>query len=156
MCPICLPLPINFISVKVVEYSLARESSPSLTSYKNGTDMSASVPDRVRYKTEGSHLVAELLDSHILTGKVASQISASLVTALDHQGSSVRTVRIDLTQVERIGSAGLNELIGFRTRARGQGLDVELAAAQPQIREVLALTRLDRVFDVPETSSPLG
>lgn len=116
--------------------------------------MSASVSDHVRYKTQGSHLVAELLDSHIVTWKVASQIRASLVSALDHQGSSVRTIRIDLAQVEQIGSAGLNELIGFRTRARGQGLDVELSAAQPQIREVLMLTRLDRVFEVPEPAIP--
>lgn len=116
--------------------------------------MSASVSDHVRYKTEGSHLVAELLASHIVTWKVASQISASLVSALDHQGSNVRTVRIDLAQVERIGSAGLNELIGFRTRARGQGLDVELSAAQPQVHEVLMLTRLDRVFEVPQSAFP--
>ncbi len=123
---------------------------------KNGTDMSASVSDHVRYKTEGNHLVAQLLDSQITTWKVASRIRDSLLQAIDHQGSNVQAVRIDLAHVERIGSAGLNELIGFRTRARGQGLHVELSAAQPQVREVLMLTRLDRVFEVPEPALPSG
>ncbi|WP_153555347.1 STAS domain-containing protein [Roseimaritima sediminicola] len=115
--------------------------------------MSAS-SDRVRYKTKGSQLVAELQDSQIVSWKVAGQIRESLTTALREQGSSVRAVRIDLKQVERIGSAGLNELIGFRTRARGQGLEVELSDVQPQVREVLSVTRLDRVFEVPEIALP--
>lgn len=112
--------------------------------------MATELSDRVEFSTLGSQLVAKLMDARIVSGRVASQIRERLTAALDRQGSAVRSVRIDLACVEMIGSAGLNELIGFRTRARGQGMTVELTDAQPQVREVLIMTRLDRVFDVPD------
>ncbi len=112
--------------------------------------MAANGSEHVVFSTHGCHLVARLTDSQIVSMAVASQIRDSLLHALKQQGSGVRSVRIDLGHVEQIGSAGLNELIGFRTRAQGQGLTVELAAPQPQVREVLMLTRLDRIFEVEE------
>jgi anti-anti-sigma factor len=54
---------------------------------------------------------------------------------------------LDLKQVERITSAGLNELIGINSLARSRGIRLILLDAQESVREIFALTRLERMFE---------
>lgn len=56
-------------------------------------------------------------------------------------------VVLDLTEVEFIDSAGLVVMIRCLKRIRSRAGDVYLAALQPEVRCVLELTRLDRVFE---------
>jgi anti-sigma B factor antagonist len=55
-------------------------------------------------------------------------------------------LRIDLTEVTFIDSAGLGVLIGILKRLRENGGTVELAQLQPGPRKVVEITGLDDLF----------
>jgi anti-anti-sigma factor len=66
-------------------------------------------------------------------------------------GNGIRFFIVDLENVGFVDSAGLATLIRLYKRVRiGEG-DVRLAAVPPQLKEIFALTRLDRVFEVVDT-----
>jgi anti-sigma B factor antagonist len=68
---------------------------------------------------------------------------ALLQAATMHPGE---TVVVDLDGVSFLDSMGLGVLVGGLRRARGGGGDVVLVCSAPRILDLLALTRLDRVF----------
>jgi anti-anti-sigma factor len=56
-------------------------------------------------------------------------------------------LNLDLKRIDRITSAGLNELIGINSLARSRGIRVVLLDVQVSVREIFALTRLERMFE---------
>jgi anti-sigma B factor antagonist len=66
-------------------------------------------------------------------------------------GKGIHYFVVDLGNVGFVDSAGLATLIRLYKRVRiGEG-DVQLAAVPPPVMEILALTRLDRVFEITDT-----
>lgn len=55
---------------------------------------------------------------------------------------------VDLAKVSFIDSSGLASLISGLKTFRAQGKQFCLAAVQPNVRQVLALTMLDRAFEI--------
>jgi anti-sigma B factor antagonist len=55
-------------------------------------------------------------------------------------------VVVDLTAVQFIDSTGLGALISGLRATRQVGSDLRIAGAGPQVRSVLAMTRIDRVI----------
>lgn len=77
------------------------------------------------------------------------------------RGEEVRTLRqavvcqtgarilvLDLADVELLDAGGLTALLGLHQWALGRGVQFKLANPSPFVRDVLARTRLDRVFDI--------
>lgn len=62
------------------------------------------------------------------------------------EGGKAETLSLDLAEVEKLGSIGLNHLIQINRHARMRGLTVELKNVRPFVNEVLELTRLERLF----------
>lgn len=58
---------------------------------------------------------------------------------------------VDLTGLRTINSAGLAALIHLVTRSRLAGGQVVLVNPMPFVREILEITRLDRLFDICAT-----
>lgn len=114
-------------------YSQAMPSNPS---------------EHIVFHTRGRDLIAHLTAPVINDNGTAEAIGGQLEDALRVQGSGVCTVQIDLAEVKQLGTAVLNRLIGFHHRACDQGLRVRLSSPQPQVRDILFLTRLDRLFEV--------
>lgn len=56
-------------------------------------------------------------------------------------------LNLDFKKIDRISSAGLNELISINSQARTQGVRVVLVDVQQSVRDVFALTRLERMFE---------
>ena len=69
----------------------------------------------------------------------------------DAQSSGSSRLALDLGQVSRIRSAGLNGLIAVNSNARCDGLRVVLLNVQEGVREVFSLTRLERMFEFEES-----
>ena len=61
--------------------------------------------------------------------------------------SATLEVKLDLKSIERISSAGVNELIGIHTEARSRGVRLVLLNVSESVREVFSLTRLERIFE---------
>jgi len=59
-----------------------------------------------------------------------------------------RRIVVDLEGVDFMDSAGIGVLVGGRERARGNDGDLVLVATGRSVLRVLALTGLDRVFEI--------
>jgi anti-sigma B factor antagonist len=75
----------------------------------------------------------------------APDVAAELATVVAARGPSVI---VDLTDLEFIDSSGLGVLVRTLRRAREGGGDLHLAAPQQQVRRLLDVTGLIRVFPV--------
>ena len=56
-------------------------------------------------------------------------------------------LRIDMSGTEDVDASGLGTLVVLQKRARERGLATQLCSAQPQVRGLLAITKLDALFE---------
>lgn len=59
---------------------------------------------------------------------------------------------IDLCQLELVDASGLAVLVHARARALRQGTELKLVCDVPSTLRVLAVTRLDRAFEIAPTT----
>lgn len=57
-----------------------------------------------------------------------------------------RQIVIDCSGLEFIGAAGLGTLVAIQNLAQRQGTNVLMAGASPMLRDLLAITQLERHF----------
>jgi anti-sigma B factor antagonist len=90
-----------------------------------------------------------LLQEHLNYIGAARHLALHLEELIAHHSVAGRSplLYLDLKQIERISSAGLNELIGINSLARSRGIRLILLDAQESVREIFALTRLERMFE---------
>jgi anti-sigma B factor antagonist len=89
-----------------------------------------------------------------LPGDLAGDDGGEFVDAVTNllTGPGVRIV-IDLAAVQFINSTGLSELVRVNSQANIQEARVVLANPSPFVAGVLQTTRLDRFFEVCETTA---
>ncbi|MCR4415360.1 MAG: hypothetical protein NUV77_23350 [Thermoguttaceae bacterium] len=98
-------------------------------------------------RNEGSVTVAALSPDQ-MTGPVPVQTLREDFQKLADEATT--PVVLDLRPAERIEVSLLPEVLRFNRRLRERSLRL-LVCASTSVREVLALARLDRVFDVAES-----
>lgn len=64
--------------------------------------------------------------------------------------ADVETVVVDLSKVSFVNSSFLSSLLAAHTACVRRGVQLVLASVNAQIREILALTHLDRVIQIRE------
>ena len=62
-------------------------------------------------------------------------------------GSAETYLFVDMSEIARITSEGLNELISLNSEARSRGVFIQLLDVCPTVRDVFKLTRLERMFE---------
>jgi len=113
------------------------------------SDTSPPTPVVVIDKTPNSiiaHVNVKLLDDQEL--KLLSQLIDQSAGAA---ASGVSLVVIDLARVQILTSIGLGALVQISNKCRARGQSLKIAAAQPAIRKVFAITRLDRILDLTDS-----
>lgn len=76
---------------------------------------------------------------------------AELEGAIEEAARAAReVVIIDLSAVDYMSSRGLRVLTMAKQQGRGYGVAVRLAAPNDMMREILAISRYDRLFDVDD------
>jgi anti-sigma B factor antagonist len=93
---------------------------------------------------EGDAVVVAVRGDLDLDG--GEDLRAALRQAMDEDRA--RRIVVDLEGVDFMDSAGLGVLVGGRERARGNDGDLVLVATGRSVLRVLALTGLDRVFEI--------
>jgi anti-sigma B factor antagonist len=92
-----------------------------------------------------------------LTIRTATEHKAGLLAALD----STTRLRLDLSGVAELDTAGLQVLLALVAEARSSGKAVELADPTPAVTEVIALAQLGEILairacDAEAVTDPTG
>ncbi len=95
---------------------------------------------------EGSWIVVRFPPGTTLTEVNSDAVGRELAALM--QARDRPHLWLELGDVDLLSSAALGMLVGLNRRARAAGARLTLAAPTPHVREVLAVTRLDRVLDV--------
>ena len=66
-------------------------------------------------------------------------------------GGDSNLIVIDLAKVQMLPSLGLGVLVQISQKCRARSQKLRLAALTPQIRQVFAITKLDRVLEITDT-----
>ena len=116
-----------------------------------------SQPKLIKIRADGGHNVIRFGQDLINEMSTARQIASQITDFLEQffcernfdsitAGSSEPRVILDMSNIHFISSVGLNELISVNRQARIRGVQLVLADVNESVRNILALTRLERLF----------
>ena len=110
--------------------------------------------EMIQVRADGAEKTVSFSPDHLNCVATAGQIAfhlMELMGSLKVCESENHCLKLDFTRVDRINSAGLNELIGINSHARSRGIRLELLDVQQAVRDVFELTRLERLFQFSTT-----
>lgn len=91
----------------------------------------------------------------VLAGEADAHAAPELATRLDECCASpaLEQVVVDLTRATFLDSVALSVLIAAHRRLKERGLGLKVACSDRNIRRLLAITGLDRLFSVYSTTA---
>ena len=95
--------------------------------------------------------VAKFTDKKILDEANIQVIGNNLFALVDEDGR--RKIVLDFTLVEYLSSAALGKLITLDKKVKQAKAKLRLCGIRPEIYEVFAITRLDKIFDITPTQA---
>ena len=107
-----------------------------------------------RVRVDGSEKTITFSPQHINDIGATERLALYLGELMDENQTtsdpqdSFETLNLDFQEIAWISSAGLNQLIGINRQARSRGIRLVLTNVQQSVREVFAMTRLERMFEV--------
>ncbi len=101
--------------------------------------------------SEGDVAVVRFADRKILEEVPIAEIGDQLTSLVDSKPAI--KLLLDFDNVEHLSSAVLSMLINLNKRVTDQGGKLKLANIKPQIYEVFRITRLNKLFDIYETTA---
>lgn len=110
----------------------------------------ASSESRLRVRKEDSITRVEFVDRNILDEANIQRIGEEISEIID--GDPQPKLLISFTNVDHLSSAALGTLITIHNRLKQKGGQLRLANIDPQIYEVFMITKLNKLFDIHETS----
>ena len=87
-------------------------------------------------------------------GRIVNGETASLRQVVDSQ-SRVNTVLLDLSRVSTIDASGLGLMLQMREEAQSRGMRFKLMNVTNLVSRVLAVTKLDSVFEITPAAESL-
>jgi len=91
----------------------------------------------------------------LFSANEAVTVKQSVQDVLQANGANIQVLILDFAQTAFMDSSGIGALVNCRKSAQQQGAQLRLINVPSQVRLVLALTDLDKVFDIePETIAP--
>jgi anti-sigma B factor antagonist len=110
----------------------------------------ATGPSRLKVKREGDVIQVEFVDRNILDEANIQQIGDEITSIIDKEPSP--KLLISFANVDHLSSAALGTLITINNRMKGKSGKLRLANIDPQILEVFKITKLDRLFQIHDTT----
>jgi anti-sigma B factor antagonist len=111
----------------------------------------ASETSRLRIKRIGDVTQVEFIDRNILDEANIQLIGEELTGLID--AAPKPKLLISFANVDHLSSAALGTLITVNNRIRNAGGQLRLADIDPQIYEVFVITKLNKLFDIRESSA---
>jgi len=110
----------------------------------------AAAESRLRISESDGVTRVEFLDRNILDEANIQVISSELEELIERTDEP--KLLISFANVDHLSSAALGALITINNKVRSKGGQLRLADIDPQIREVFAITKLNRLFQIHDTS----
>lgn len=110
----------------------------------------ATGPSRLKVKREGDVIHVEFVDRNILDEANIQQIGDEITSIIDKEATP--KLLISFANVDHLSSAALGTLITINNRMKGKNGKLRLANIDPQILEVFKITKLDRLFQIHDTT----
>lgn len=94
----------------------------------------------------GDVTVARFVDRKILDESNIQVIGNQLFGLIDEDGRG--KIILDFTEVEYLSSAALGKLITLDKKVKAAGAKLRLCSIRPEIYEVFAITKLNKLFQI--------
>jgi anti-sigma B factor antagonist len=101
---------------------------------------------QIEVEPHGEYAVVKLRGSANMN--VAGELQERLIELVD---ARVRRLVLDLSELDFISSVGLGGIIAAHLKCRYNNGLIQIARPQPAIRELLTVTRLDRLFPIHDS-----
>jgi anti-sigma B factor antagonist len=126
---------------------LAPFSQEFYTPFTGMPNMSAG-QRRIDIEKIGDVTVARFVDKKILDENNIQIIGSQLFSLVEDDGA--KRIILDFSNVEYLSSAALGKLITMEKKVKQAGGKLRLCAIRPDIYEVFAITKLNKVFDIQD------
>ncbi len=110
----------------------------------------ATTATRIRVVDQDGVKRIEFLDRNILDEANIQQIGDEIARLVDEQPQP--KVLISFQNVDHLSSAALGTLITINNKVRGRDGQLRLADIDPQIYEVFVITKLNKLFQIYDSS----
>ncbi len=105
---------------------------------------------RLRVKRQHEATIVEFVDRNILDEANIQAIGEEIEVLIDAHPAP-RLV-ISFANVDHLSSAALGRLISINNKVKGKSGQLRLANIDPQIYEVFVITRLNKLFQIHEST----
>lgn len=105
---------------------------------------------RLRVRRQDSVIQVEFIDRNILDEANIQLISEEISRLVDAESSP--RLLISFANVDHLSSAALGALISINNKVRNKSGQLRLSSIDPQIHEVFVITRLNKLFQIHETT----
>ena len=109
---------------------------------------SMSQQQRLSVSEVGDVTVVRFVDQKILDEARIQQLGQELFNLVEVDGRS--KILLNFSSVEFLSSAALGKLITLDKKVKGQGGALKLSNIRPEIYEVFAITKLNKLFDIKD------
>ena len=106
--------------------------------------------DLIQVFSRGTEVVVRFSSDHLNRFDTARRISMDVGELIENgicRAHPIDRVNVDFSGIDRISSAGLNGLIQMNSKGRCHGVQLVLMDVPKAVREVFAMTRLERMFE---------
>jgi anti-sigma B factor antagonist len=103
---------------------------------------------RLNVSEVGDVSVVRFVDQKILDEAKIQQLGQELFELVEVDGRS--KILLNFTSVEFLSSAALGKLITLDKKVKGQDGQLKLSNIRPEIYEVFAITKLNKLFDIKD------
>ncbi len=110
----------------------------------------SSTTSHIRVQDQDGVKRIEFVERNILDEANIQQIGDEIGRVVDAQDAP--KVLISFTNVDHLSSAALGTLITINNKIRGKDGQLRLAEIDPQIYEVFVITKLNKLFQIFDTS----
>jgi len=110
----------------------------------------AATSSRLRVRRDGDVTQVEFIDRNILDEANIQQIGEEISRLVD--ATPTPKLLVSFANVDHLSSAALGTLITINNKVKDRNGQLRLANIDPQIYEVFKITKLDRIFQIHETS----
>ncbi|HUS39208.1 MAG: STAS domain-containing protein [Pirellulales bacterium] len=104
--------------------------------------------NRITVNEVGNVAVVRFVDRKILDEAIIQELGTELQGVVEHSGKS--NLLLCFENVEFLSSAALGKLIKLNVTVKKNSGQLKLSNIRPEIYEVFAITRLNKIFDIHE------